>query len=327
MGDLELMVTLWPSFPHFPRFSSDGRLSGIRLNSAMMTNPELETELEVAAKSGASVPLWFDVKGRQPRVVEVHPNTERLDLTLNHRISVETPVEVLFKAAADWAVLDHLEDDGRRLVFDGGPKYLVRPGESLHIRHPSFVIHPPLFTEAEIKKIERVRQAGFRKYFLSYVEEQRDIDQFLELVGHDAEVMLKIESKAGLEFVAEKFKKRPNLTLVAARGDLFVEVGRPHEILPALKLIVEKDPEACVGSRILLSVIHEPVPSCADFCELAWLTDIGYRRMMLCDELCLKGDLLATALNAFEAFRRSYEPARASPPASGEKSLFARIFK
>ena len=28
--------------------------------------------------------------------------------------------------------------------------------------------------------------------------------------------------------------------------------------------------------------------------------------MMLCDELCLKGDLLGRAVNAFEAFRKTY---------------------
>jgi len=58
----------------------------------------------------------------------------------------------------------------------------------------------------------------------------------------------------------------------------------------------------------MLSVIHEPVPSCADFLEMAWLYDIGYRSMMLCDELCLKEDLLATAINACQSFREHYQP-------------------
>jgi hypothetical protein len=88
--------------------------------------------------------------------------------------------------------------------------------------------------------------------------------------------------------------------------------------MAALKLIVAKDPTACVASRIFLSVIPSPlrdtagevrrpeVPSCADFLELAWLQDIGYRRMMLCDELCLHEKLLASAVNAFDGFRATY---------------------
>lgn len=308
MERTSLMVTLWPSFPHFEAFANKSCLRGIRLNSAMMSCPELDQELALVRALSPRVPLWFDVKGRQPRVVEVHPDKHRLIVTLNHPISVKTPQTVLFKAGADDALLERLEDGGRRLVFapgnEYGPANRVSPGESLHIRHPSFVIHEPLFTTSELEKIEKVKAAGFTRWFLSYVECQRDIDQFLELVGEDAEVMLKIENERGLEFVARDFKKRDNLTLVAARGDLYVEVARAHQVLAATKLIVEKDPEALVGSRILLSVMHSPVPSCADFSELAWLHSIGYRNFMLCDELCLKGDLLNVAVNAFNEFAR-----------------------
>jgi pyruvate kinase len=317
---LDLLVTLWPSFPHFERFAVDHRLAGIRLNSAMMSDPELNGELAKISSSRVEVPLFFDVKSRQPRVVEVIPNDDYLDIRLNHPISVETPVVVLFKAEADYGLLGALSEGGRRLTFAANPRYKVRAGESLHIRHPSFRILTPdsIFTKSERIKIERVRKAGFKRYFLSYVEEESDIDQFLELVGRDAEVWLKIETQRGLRYVAQKFKKRDNLVLVAARGDLYVEIERPHGIMAALKLIVDKDPAACVASRMLLSVIPSPlrdpernvrapeVPSCADLLELAWLRDIGYRRMMLCDELCLHEKLLASAMSAFDSFRAEY---------------------
>jgi len=340
MNDPQLLVTLWPSFPHFDQFKADGRLAGIRLNSAMM-NTELDEELAlVAGLHRGKMPLYFDVKGRQMRIVEVHANEQHLDITLNHAISVETPTEVLFKAGADFAVLDHLEEDGKRLIFQGGPQYNVYPGESLHIRHPGLQIHGPIFTQAELDKIEKAKQAGFTRWFLSYVESQEDIDQFLELVGRKAEVWLKIESPRGLRYVNNHFKKKktPNLTLVAARGDLYVELLRPHKILKAVKAIIEADPKACVGSRLLLSLcssgtvvtkllgrlqrfglattaveakqlaqdLFDPVPSCADWHELAWLYDVGYRKFMLCDELCLDGNLLGTAVNAFDAFKDSY---------------------
>jgi pyruvate kinase len=194
----------------------------------------------------------------------------------------------------------------------------------------------PQFAELELEKIATVRKAGFTRWFLSYVEGKRDVDEFLSLVGRDAEVMLKIENQKGLDYVARGFKKRENLRLVAARGDLYIELARPHEIPTAMRTIISKDPDACVGSRILLSVVQEPileafnmlirkdpdaavkardllaatqrpgVPSCADFQELAGLYDIGFRTFMLCDELCLKERLLATAVNAFEAFRKDY---------------------
>lgn len=304
--NLNLMATLLPSFVHFADFANDTRLSGLRLNSAMSDRSEIANELRLVGKYSSTIPLWFDAKGRQLRIAEVHPNPNYLDITLNHPISVQTPVPVLFKAGADGAHLKRVEENGYRLIFHGGPRYTVRAGESLHIRHPSFRSLGPTFASAEIEKLEVVRSAGLNKYFLSYVENQRDIDQFLELVGPDSEVQLKIENQAGLDFVAQDFKKTDNLRLVAARGDLYVEVNRPHEIMAALKLIIFKDPEACVGSRLLLSVVQDPVPSCADFLELAWLYDVGYRNMLLCDELCLKGDLLNTAICAFDAFRGEY---------------------
>ena len=339
---LELMVTLWPSFSHFSKFANSSSLSGIRLNSAMITNPELAVELDRLPKLGKTQPLWFDAKGRQLRVTWVdEDNHDHLDIRLNHRIDVSTPTLVAFKAGQDCAQLVRLEEGGQRLIFSGGPACLVKPGESIHFPKATYDVISPTFTEVEMQKIDQVRKAGFRKYFLSYVESERDIDEFQELVGRHSEIMLKIENQRGLDFVANKFKKRDNLTLVAARGDLYVEVHRPHQILAAQKLIIEKDPEALVGSRLMLSVVNQlkndklikaikvvradrsidpdqtieralltainrDFPSCSDFCELAYLYDIGYRRMMLCDELCIYEDLLDMAVGAFNAFRSNY---------------------
>lgn len=302
---LELMVTMWPSFPHFDRFVLDKRISGVRLNTAMVEVGEMQGELLKASHTGG-VPLWIDVKGRQLRVVESRPYKDHLELILNHPISVQTPTVVIFKAGEDQAVLREVVDHGYRLVFEGGPDFMVKAGESLHLRHPSLVVGGDQFSEAELEKIAASKKAGISRFFLSYVQNQRDVDEFRALVGKDAEVILKIEDNRGLRYVAEEFRKSPGISLMAARGDLYVEIDKPHRIPEALRLIIGKDPEASVGSRILLSVVHAPVPSCADFLEIAWLADVGYRRMMLCDEICLKEHLLAVSVDAFDQFRTDY---------------------
>lgn len=303
---LDLMVTMWPSFPHFAKFATDKRLSGVRLNTAMVKVDEIGEELKKAATIGG-VPFWVDVKGRQLRVVESRPYKDRLELILNHPIKVKTPVEVIFKAGEDWALLKEIVDHGYRLVFDGGPEFMVIEGESLHIRHPSLEVGGDQFSEAELEKISVSRKAGITKFFLSYVQSQRDVDEFRSLVGKDAEVILKIEDIRGLRYVSEVFKKTYGTSLMAARGDLYVEIERPHKIVEALRLIIRKDPKASVGSRILLSVVNCPVPSCADFLEIAWLADVGYRKFLLCDELCLKEPLLSAAVDAFDQFRNDYK--------------------
>jgi pyruvate kinase len=301
---LELSATLLPTFPHFNKFVDDPRLDFIRMNSAQLDGEELDKELALAHRFQDITPLYFDIKGRQMRVTKSYPLPDRLELDLNHNISVETPTVVLFKGGLDGCMLDKVVN-GNHLVFQGGPEWMVVAGESLHIRHPSLSVHDPLITDIEIKKIEKAIKAGFNKFFLSYVEQQRDIDIVRELIG-DSELMLKIENKKGLEFVEKQFKKEDNLFLVAAMGDMYVEVDRPHHILSALKTIIKKDPKAVAGSRMLLSTSQEVVPSAADFMQLAWLYDIGFRRMMLCDEICLKEEYFTMAVGAFDQFRKSY---------------------
>lgn len=312
MSKIDLFVTLWPSLEHFPQFASDHRIDGIRLNSAMIHAVELDKELPLAAAVHDPVPVWFDIKGRQLRVTEVIHKLDHLELILNHPVAVDLPQPVLFKAGEDHALLINITDGGYHLIFapgaEHGPAFNVTVGESLHIRHSSLRSWGEQFIPEEKAKIERVKQSGISKWFLSYVHCQHDVDEFRELIGRKAELFLKIEDLKGLRYAATEFKKEPNVSLVAARGDLYVEVIRPHQIVQALRLIAQRDPEACVGSRILLSIIIKPVPSCADWCELAWLHDLGYRRMLLCDDLCLKADWLSTAINAFDEFRTMCKP-------------------
>lgn len=306
----ELMVTMCPSFSHFRRFAHDNRISGIRFNTAMIPMDELDKELKHLVEANTKTPVYYDVKSRQLRITGIETKEGNLELTLNHPIEVNTPCEVLFKAGADVALLDHISGGGQVLTFRGGPQYRLVPGESLHIRDKSFrniredERGGSVFTWVEREKVQKAKAAGINKFFLSYVEKQSDVNQLQEIVGKDAEIWLKIESIPGMDFVNNHFKKQDNLVLVAARGDLFVELDQPHHVLDALRVIVKKDPEACVGSRLLLSVITSPVPSCADLVELAWLYDIGYRRMMLCDELCLKENMLASAVAVFDGVKR-----------------------
>jgi len=311
--EVGLFVTLWPEMPHFHRFKYDSRVRGIRLNPAMLSVEEVVAELSGIPGGDVGAPLYFDVKGRQLRIEEAIPNTDHLRIRLNHRIRVKTPTQVLFKAGNDHALLESLEEGGQVLVFapgaKHGPTYQVKPGESLHIRDSSLRIEDEqLFSEVELKKIEAARRYGIKRWFLSYVEKQEDIDRLRALVGDTDEIMLKIESKPGLHFVREEFKPQENLRLVAACGDLYVELDEPHQILPALQDIIKADPNAMAASRMMLTITQNvrrfglQTPDLADFAHLAWLKSIGYRTFMFCDEICLDKELLDPAVGAFTAW-------------------------
>jgi pyruvate kinase len=92
---------------------------------------------------------------------------------------------------------------------------------------------------------------------------------------------------------------------MAARGDLFVEVLRPHRIIDAVKTIVRADKEAIVASRIFDSLAWQAVPVSADIGDVAFLLEIGYRTFMLGDQVCLKRDSVLEALNLLKALAES----------------------
>ena len=341
MPNVDIHVTLWPSFPHFAKFAHDPRLSGIRLNSAMLSVAELDRELDILQDIDPTVPCYFDIKGRQLRVAEVLDNPSYLDVRLNHPVSgMSLPCVVLLKAGGD-AGLATVTEDGTRLTFVANPKFSVKVGESICIKDPGLVVGGPLFTHAEVEKIVRVKASGMiDKWYLSYVEEAHDVEAFRGLVGDDDEVLLKIESKRGLTFAREVWAPEPSprTRLVAACGDLFVEVDQPHQTLRAIETILKADPTAVMGSRMMLSVLRSPttylrqqvemavaddpalakvlpllheaclpaVPDLADFAQLAWLYDHRARHVLLCDELCLSGPHLDVAVGAVSAWAADY---------------------
>ena len=115
----------------------------------------------------------------------------------------------------------------------------------------------------------------------------------------DAEIVLKIESERGLAY-ARKHKATQG-QLMAARGDLYIEVLRPHRIVSALRDVITADPNAIVASRIFDSLAHIPVPESADIGDVAFLLSLGYRTFMLGDMICFRRDSVMESLDLLEA--------------------------
>ncbi len=119
-----------------------------------------------------------------------------------------------------------------------------------------------------------MKELGLTKVMLSYVESVADVEEVKNLLPN-AEVVCKIETQKGLGFARREKSKHGQL--MAARGDLYVEVLQPHKIIPALKDIIQADPNAIVASRILDSLAWTPVPVSADISDIAFLLEVGYR--------------------------------------------------
>lgn len=286
------IVTVPPYAPFLSELAAHPLVGGLRLNTVM---PLAETPGEVLARLIAlGPPLWVDLKGRQLRVTAaaVPPFTE---VRLSHRIRVRTPADAFFDDGREHARV--VAVDGDRLILEDGPRRLIGPGESINVVHPSLEIEGTL-TDTDRAWLEAMKAAGLRKVMLSYTEHPEDVEEVRALLP-DAEMVLKIESRRGLAFAAKHGARLGRL--MAARGDLYIEVVEPHRIVGALRSVIQADPEAIVASRLFPSLARYPVPEAPDVTDAAFLMALGYRTFLLGDEVCLRRDSVMAALNLLAA--------------------------
>jgi len=272
-------------------------VSGFRLNTVMPLRTGPREALELLNKYGQ--PVWVDLKGRQLRVAgaAMPPFTE---IKLSHKIKVETPVDAYFSDGNERARVAAV--DGDRIILEEGPRRMIGPGESVNIMHPSLEIEGTL-TDTDKAYLAAMKEMGMGRVMLSYVESADDVEEVKKLLP-GAEVVLKIETQRGLDFAGKHGARHGRL--IAARGDLYVEVLRPHKIIDAVRTVIHSDRNAIAASRIFDSLAWQPVPVSADIGDAAFLLEIGYRTFMFGDQVCLKRDSVIEALNLLEAIADSY---------------------
>jgi len=162
--------------------------------------------------------------------------------------------------------------------------------------HPSLEIDGTL-TETDRAYLAAMKERMLDRVMLSYVEGPADAQEVQRLLP-GAQVMLKIETQRGLDYARRHGARQGRL--MAARGDLYVEVLQPHRIIGALRDVIAADPQAVVASRILDSLAYDPVPESADIGDVAYLIALGYRTFMLGDVVCLRRDTVLAALNLLQ---------------------------
>ncbi len=288
-----VIVTVPPHATFLDEVAAHPLVVGLRLNTVMPVKGPLEATLERIA--GLGQPLWLDLKGRQLRVAEpaVPPFTA---VRLSHRVRVRTPALALFGNGREEVRV--LEVDGDRLLLEDGPRRVVGPGESVNIPCASLEVEGVL-TARDEEYVRAARALGLHDYMLSFVEGPDDVEA-VRALDPEARVVAKLESQRGLTF-AREHGTRAGARLMAARGDLFLELARPHHVLRALKDVLAADPDAIVASRVCDSLARGLEPSCQDITDAAYLLSLGYRTLLLGDEVCLRRESVLSALNLLEA--------------------------
>jgi pyruvate kinase len=295
---IQAIVTAPPYASFLSEVARHPLVSGLRLNTVMPLKEDKTEALERLQSYGR--PIWVDLKGRQLRVVgaAIPPYTE---VQLSHPIEVETPTDAFFSDGKEHVRVAAV--DGNRLILEDGPRRLIGPGESVNIPHPSLKILGTL-TETDRDYLAAMKTLGMKKVMLSYVESPEDVAEVQSLLP-GAEVVLKIETLPGLAF-ARKYGAEHG-RLMAARGDLFVEVIRPHKVISALSTIIKADPQAMVASRIFDSLAYQPIPDSADISDAAFLLSLGYRTFMFGDRICFQRDSIMEGLNLLAAVAGEFD--------------------
>ncbi|HAU66694.1 TPA: hypothetical protein DCW61_05090 [Candidatus Uhrbacteria bacterium] len=335
---MKVITTIHPLSPFLADVIAHPVISGVRINTVMPMRRPLEDGLAKIKKVAGAKDVWIDLKCRQirtshgfffeapehPRKIVVGDTTCMLDcsnprahgvvrtppwaeLIITHKIKVDLskgPVRCYLQDGYDSALIADIIDGNRLLMLDG-PKRVVGGGESINILDPSLEIEGYL-TETDNEFVTAAKKVGIHTYMLSYVEQDEDIAALLAL-DPDARILAKIESQKGIIWTKESFPKKyathPNVSLMAARGDLYVEVGieRPDLIIGALKRIIKYDSRAVMASRILTSLRQGPRPTCSDITDIECMRLMGYKTFMVGDDICFDKGPLMLALDILRA--------------------------
>jgi pyruvate kinase len=308
---MEVITTIPPYANYIRKVAKHPIISGVRLNTVMPVKETLDDLVARVAKDVFPKEVWIDLKCRQIRVTN-YASVPYNHLEISHKIKVKTPTTAYFSDGEEHATLAEIVD-GNKLIMLDGPKRVVGPGESINITDSSLEIEGYL-TPKDKEYISAAKKSGVHNYMLSYVESASDIETVFEL-DPEANVLAKIESQKGLNFVEKEFSKyqgmfakhKGKVHLMTARGDLYVEVNPPHKILNEVKKIAEKDSCAVAASRIMASMNKSPVPSCSDLSDVGYLMMCGYNRLMIGDDLCFDERALISALNVLQGINNDFK--------------------
>jgi hypothetical protein len=295
---IDAIVTVPPLAPFIREIAAHPIVSGIRLNTVMPLKGTIEDTLN-RLRDEAGKPVWIDLKARQLRVEGywVPPFTE---VVLSHPFSVDCPTTAYFSDGEETATV--VGADGNRLLLQEGLGRVIGPGESVNIPHRSLRIEGYL-TDTDNRYIEAATKTNMHDYMLSFVESTADLHA-LRTLDPQASIIAKIESREGLRYIHTSYDR--SARLMAARGDLYVEVRKPHHIIEAVEDIAHADRTAVVASRLFPSLQRSYTPSCQDISDVAYLLKTGYRTFMLGDDICMRKESALSALNILQEMTGRY---------------------
>ena len=280
-NDCSLIVTLpkltQKSEPFIEEIFANEDVSSVRLNTGvnqLIDSRELLEKLKLLSDKYKKL-LWIDIKGRQLRI-ETWADLRYEIIKLNHEIEIEYPAFIEFRNGSECEICRCRGDE---ILIYPAPKEAVGKGQSVNIKAKSLEIKGYL-TEKDKEILELSKELELNNIMASFVEKMDDLIQILN-INPNANIVSKIESLKGIEFMLEN----PNLLLMAARDDLYIESGKNIEMLKHLRTIIERDKNAICASKVFDSLEKGNDVSLQDYEDLELMYLMGYRTFMLGDNV------------------------------------------
>ncbi len=245
--------------------------------------------------------LYVDLEGRQVRIAKWTP-FESGAVTLNTKFEIKLPGKIYFRGLG-WFEILNANPREKKIYFDTADapsRYFLGESQSVHIVAESFETASYLSPQ-DFYYIDAAIRLDMKSFMLSFVESKNDLDEFFRIYGghkyrpdpSNAEIVLKIESVKGVEFIKDLlYALNDGCTLMAARDDLFLAyVDRRSEFLEAVEAIITKDPDAILASKIMSGLESGYEVSAGDMADMVLMSLIDYENFMFSDELTSKFDL------------------------------------
>lgn len=270
-------------------------ISEVRFNTGVQTAYTIEATLNILKDLSIKYnkKLWIDIKGRQLRVTKwADPLYSCIEI--NHKVQVLYPAQIYFRNG-DKVNITHVKN-GNKLFVDPLPRQALGAGQSVNILAKDLEIDGYL-TEKDKQYLQVCKRIGLKYIMASFVESFDDLSQILQFLPN-AKIVSKIESLKGISFIMEN--ELVALSLMAARDDLYLQSGQNYSMIKHLKTIISRDSQAICASKIFLSLERGEMVDFADYADLELMYNMGYRKFMLCDNVCNYG--FERAIKAWEEF-------------------------
>lgn len=292
--DCSLIVT-------FPRINSKSNaeklfenddITALRLNTGvnqLLDNKELLTRLKELSDKYKKV-VWIDIKGRQLRI-ESWADLRYENIKLNHEIDIEYPAFIEFR---NGSISEIFRTRKNEIELYNPPKEAVGKGQSINIKAKSLEVKGYL-TEKDKEILKLSHELELNNIMASFVEQYSDLIDILR-INQNATITSKIESVKGIKFMLEN----PNLLLMAARDDLYIELPQKIQMLKVLRTIIQRDKNAICASKVFDSLEKGTVVSLQDYEDLELMYSYGYKNYMLGDNTSNYN--LSLALSSWKEF-------------------------